>query len=77
MRLGIGSRWQSDVSKVGGARQDVDLLSHAFAAYRITDTATLRLNVNNLFDKKYIFGLAYGAIYVAPRNAALTLEFKL
>ena len=30
-------------------------------------------NVNNLFDKKYVGGLSAGAIYGAPRNAALTL----
>jgi len=43
----------------------------------VTKAATLRLNVNNLFDKKYIGGLAYGAIYGAPRNVAVTLDYKL
>ena len=37
--------------------------------YAVTDNATLRLNVNNLFDKKYVGGLSAGAIYGAPRNA--------
>ncbi|MFN3986389.1 MAG: TonB-dependent siderophore receptor [Rhodocyclaceae bacterium] len=77
LRLGIGGRWQSDVRKDGGAKQDAYLVAHAFAAYRLTDDATLRLNVNNLFDKKYVGGLAYGAIYGAPRNASITLEYRL
>ena len=40
-------------------------------------TVVIVLNVNNLFDKKYIGGLAYGAIYGAPRNVAVTLDYKL
>ena len=77
MRTGVSARWQSDVHKANGARQDSYFLAHAFASYELTDAATLRLNVNNLFDKKYVQGLSYGAIYGAPRNAALTLEYKL
>lgn len=77
LRLGLGGRWQSEVRKDGGARQGAYLLANAFAAYSLSDSATLRLNVNNLFDKKYVGGLSYGAIYGAPRNASLTLEYKL
>ncbi|MGM9481043.1 TonB-dependent siderophore receptor [Roseateles sp. NT4] len=77
LRLGLGGRWQSDVSKIGSARQGAYAVANAFAAYELNDKATLRLNINNLFDKKYIGGLAYGAIYGAPRNASLTLDYKL
>lgn len=77
LRLGVGGRWQADVYKIGSAKQDAYLLANAFAAYELTPAATVRLNVNNLFDKKYIGGLAYGAIYGAPRNFALTLDYKL
>jgi outer membrane receptor for ferric coprogen and ferric-rhodotorulic acid len=77
LRLGVGGRWQSDVSKIGSASQEAYLVANAFASYEVTKAATLRLNVNNLFDKKYIGGLAYGAIYGAPRNVALTLDYKL
>lgn len=77
LRLGAGGRWQSEVYKVGSARQDSYLVANAFAAYELNKATTLRLNVNNLFDKKYIGGLAYGAIYGAPRNASITLEYKL
>lgn len=77
LRIGGGGRWQSDVSRNGGPKQDAFLVANAFAAYELTPAATLRFNVNNLFDKKYITGLAYGSIYGAPRNAALSLEYKL
>lgn len=77
LRIGGGGRWQSDVSRNGGPKQDAFLVANAFAAYELTPAATLRFNVNNLFDKKYITGLAYGAIYGSPRTAAVSLEYKL
>ena len=77
LRVGSGLRWQSAVSKIAGASQDAYVLVDAFAAYELTDKATLRLNVKNLLDKKYIRSVTYGAIYGAPRTAALTLEYKL
>jgi len=77
LNLGVAGRWQSDISKKGGARQDSYALVNAFAAYDVTDRATVRLNVNNLFDKKIIRGLAYGALYNEPRNYAVTLDYKL
>lgn len=77
LRVGSGLRWQSAVSKLAGASQDAYVLVDAFAAYELTDKATLRLNVKNLLDKKYIRSVTYGAIYGAPRTAALTLEYKL
>ena len=77
LRLGVGGRWQSAVSKIGSASQSAYAVANAFASYELSPAATLRLNVNNLFDKKYIGGLAYGAIYGAPRNASVTLDYKL
>lgn len=77
LRVGSGLRWQSDISKVAGARQDAYTVVDAFAAYELTDKATLRLNIKNLADKKYIRSVTYGAIYGAPRSTALTLEYKL
>lgn len=77
LRLGLGGRWQSEVSKAGSATQGAYVVANAFAAYEINKAATLRLNVNNLFDKKYIGGITYGAIYGAPRNGSVSLEYKL
>jgi len=77
LRLGVAGRWQSDVSKAGGAYQDAYFVADAFVSYALTPHATLRLNVDNLFDRKYVQGLAYGAIYGAPRHGALTLSVAL
>jgi len=77
LRVGAGGRWQSEVSKIGSAKQEAFLVANAFAAYELTPAVTVRLNVNNLFDKKYVTGLAYGAIYGAPRTVAVSLDYKL
>lgn len=77
LEMGIGGRWQSETRKIGSARQDSYLLANGFAAYELNDRTTLRLNVDNLFDRKYVGGLAYGAIYGAPRNVSVTLGYKL
>ncbi len=77
LRAGIGARWQSEVSKIGGASQSAYLLADAFAAYELTDSATVRFNVRNIFDKKYLSTVAFGAIYGAPRTYAVSLEYKL
>ncbi|PXW98224.1 outer membrane receptor for ferric coprogen and ferric-rhodotorulic acid [Sphaerotilus hippei] len=77
LRVGSGLRWQSDTFKTGGARQDAYTLVDAFAAYELSSAATVRLNVNNLFDRKYLRTVQYGAIYGAPRTASVSLEYKL
>lgn len=75
LKAGIAARWQSDVTNSTGlVKQDSFILAHGYVAYDITDRSTVRLNVNNLFDKKYIGGLAYGAIYGAPRNATVSFN---
>ncbi len=75
LRLGVAARWQSEISN--GAKQDAYLKADAFAAYELNDKTTLRLNVNNLFDKKALGGLSGGAIYIPPRNYGVTLNYKL
>ena len=77
LKMGVAGRWQSKIHKEGGASQDAFFVANAFASYEINRQLTARLNVYNLFDKKYLGGLAYGAIYGAPRNASLTLNYKL
>lgn len=77
LRLGAGGRWQSEVSKTGSVTQGAYFVANVFAAYELSNAATLRLNINNLFDKKYIGGVTYGAIYGAPRSGSIALEYKL
>src|SRR5690606_13796134 len=68
LKFGAGLRWQSDVFKAGAVRQDSYLLVNAFATYELTTAATLRLNVDNLTDEKYLRTVQFGAIYGAPRQ---------
>jgi outer membrane receptor for ferric coprogen and ferric-rhodotorulic acid len=77
LRLGVGGRWQSDIAKLGGPEQDAYFVANLFASYALTESANLRLNINNVTDEKYIRGLAYGATYGAPLNASLSFEYKL
>lgn len=77
LKLGAGLRWQSDIFKAGGARQDAYLLVNSFAAYELTKRATARLNVDNVTDEKYLRTVQYGAIYGTPRQFSLAFEYKL
>lgn len=77
LKFGAGLRWQSDIFKAGGARQDAYLIVNSFAAYELTRDIIVRLNVDNLTDEKYLRTAQYGAIYGAPRQFSLTLEYKL
>ncbi|MCA0175398.1 MAG: TonB-dependent siderophore receptor [Proteobacteria bacterium] len=77
LRVGAAARWQSGTSKTGAISQSSYLLLNAFAAYRLSDAATVRLNLNNVLNKKYVGGLVYGAIYGAPRSATVSLEYTL
>lgn len=77
LSTGAMLRWQDDTSSTSGVRQPAYALANAYVRYELNARTSLRLNVNNLFDKKYIRGLAYGAIYGAPRNVGLSLNYKL
>ncbi|MBO9686770.1 TonB-dependent siderophore receptor [Roseateles chitosanitabidus] len=77
LRLGVGGRWQSETNATNGTHQGAFMTANAFASYELTRDATVRLNVNNIFDRKYIRGLAYGATYGAPRTFAVTLDYKI
>jgi outer membrane receptor for ferric coprogen and ferric-rhodotorulic acid len=77
LHLGLAARWQSETHKAGGPRQGAYAKVDAFAAYDLNDRATLRLNVFNLADEKAITGISYGALYIPPRHATLSLNYKL
>lgn len=86
LTVGGGIDWQSKffgniwspIEDVGYARftQGSYALVDAFAEYRITDRLSARVNVRNLFDKKYYTGLGLfeTGFYGEPRNAMLTVK---
>jgi len=75
LRVGVDGRWQSRVEN--GARQGAYTVVNAFAAWDVTPQATVRLNVDNVFDRKYITGVEYGGFYGAPLHGAVSLDYKL
>ena len=76
LKLGANVKRESDAYNDSGYKQDAYFVANAFASYDINDQANLRLNVNNLFNEKYVEGLTYGGIYGAPTNANLSFSYQ-
>ena len=82
LSLGIGGRWQSDISnyedyvKYARVRQDGYAILNAFVAWDITPDLTLRANVNNITDEKYIQSLYSVSYYGPPRQYAVSLDWR-
>jgi outer membrane receptor for ferric coprogen and ferric-rhodotorulic acid len=80
--FGIGGRWQSGISnyedyvKYARVRQSGYAVLNAFLAWDITPDLTLRANVSNLTDKKYIQSLYSVSYYGPPRQYALSLDWR-
>ncbi|RDY67368.1 TonB-dependent siderophore receptor [Lysobacter soli] len=80
LSYGLGGRWQSDISNVESngftVRQDSYAVLNGFVAWDFVPNATVRLNVNNLTDEKYINTLRYSGFYGAPANYMLSLNWR-
>jgi len=80
LSYGIGGRWQSEVwnteSSGFAVRQDSYAVLNGFMAWDFVENASVRLNVNNLFNEKYINTLRYSGYYGAPSNYSVTLNWR-
>ncbi|HEX7732853.1 MAG TPA: TonB-dependent siderophore receptor, partial [Rhodanobacter sp.] len=81
LSFGVGGRWQSATSNVDGytgytVRQGSYALVNAFAAWDVLPKLTLRANVNNIGDKKYITSLYNIGYYGAPTNYMVSLDWR-
>lgn len=80
LSLGIGGRWQSNIFNVETdgyrVRQGGYAVVNAFAAWDVLPNLTVRANVDNLTDEKYINTLRYSGYYGAPRNYTLSLDWR-
>ena len=78
--LGLGGRWQSVISNVEASgftvRQDSYAVLNAFVAWDFHPDATLRLNLENIGDEKYINTLRYSGYYGAPAHYTLSLDWR-
>lgn len=85
LKVGGSMVWQDDISREQGAtasgetivtRQDSYAVVNAMASYDIDEHFNVALNVNNLFDEKYLTSLYWEqSYYAAPRNATVTLSW--
>ncbi|MGJ7528054.1 TonB-dependent siderophore receptor [Variovorax sp. GB1P17] len=72
-----GDAWQIDRSVT--ARQRAYAVASLMARYDVNDQLSITLNVQNLFDRKYIASMSgwwYSGTYGAPRNAQLIARYK-
>ena len=81
LSFGLGGRWQSDIAKADGyvsqlVRQSSYAVLNAYAAWDFRPDASLRVNVGNLSDEKYINSLYQIGYYGAPRNYSLSLNWR-
>jgi len=88
LTVGGGVNWQSRIySTVNAWQLDRDLyweqkpyaVASLMARYEFSDQLSATLNINNLFDKKYIASVAdwfYSGNYGAPRSVALNLKYR-
>ncbi|MET0987066.1 MAG: TonB-dependent receptor [Steroidobacteraceae bacterium] len=79
--IGLNGRWQSDISKVDEytgvrIRQDSYATLNAFTKWGVTEHMSVRANVNNVTDKKYLTSLYQLGYYAAPRNYSVGFVYE-
>ena len=76
IEVGFGGRWQSEVSNVDyNVKQGAYFLGNVYASHAFTEDFTVRMNINNIFDKKYINSLHTVGYYGAGINAQLSASY--
>jgi outer membrane receptor for ferric coprogen and ferric-rhodotorulic acid len=81
LAFGVNGRWQSDTSKVDEytnirIRQGSYALLNAFARWDVTKQMSVRANLDNITDEKYITSLYQIGYYGAPRNYSVSLNYR-
>lgn len=76
VELGFGGRWQSEISNVDyNVEQGAYFLGNVYASQAFSENLTIRMNINNIFDKKYINSLHTIGYYGAGINAQLSAAY--
>lgn len=78
LTVGADIRWQSEIYASDDIRQPSYSLVDLIASYQINNDITMRLNVENLFDKTYYSYLnsSNTVRYGAPMNAKLSVNYS-
>lgn len=81
LSFGVNGRWQSDISKID-EYTNVRIRQNGYATlnlsgdWAVTPNAHVRANVFNVTDEKYIGSLYQVGFYGAPRNYALSVDYR-
>ena len=87
LTVGGGVNWNSGISYTGEiwqigkeatARQGAYAVVGLMARYQVNDQLALSLNVNNLFDRKYIAAMSgwwYSGMYGTPRGVQVSARY--
>lgn len=81
LTLGLSGKWQSGTSNLDGysggtVRQDAYATLNLFGRYQLSDNASLRANIYNVTDEKYIASLYQIGYYGAPRNYSVSIDYR-
>lgn len=81
VRLGVSGRWQGKTSnwddgQIALIHQRAYGTLNVFGEWSVNDTLSLRANVDNLTDEKYLTSLYYVGYYGAPRNYSLSMNWR-
>ena len=85
LQIGTSINWQDDISRLqanlGGkkiyTKQKAYAIANLMAKYKINKNLSLKLNINNITDEKYISSLeSTQGIYGSPRAGYLKLDYK-
>jgi len=81
LAFGINGRWQSEVSNEDSystymVRQDSYGWLNAFVSWEVVPNVTVRGNVNNITDEKYITSLYDISYYSAPRTYSMSVDYR-
>jgi outer membrane receptor for ferric coprogen and ferric-rhodotorulic acid len=81
LSFGVSGKWQSGISgeedyTFHPVYQDSYPLVNAFAAWAIEPNITVRANVANIGDEKYITSLYNVGYYGAPRNYSVSVDWR-
>lgn len=77
LTLGANVKWQGGMFSGSGSReyrQDGFAVADLMARYQVTEAVSATLNVNNLFDKRYLTNLNGNGYYGEPCNVLLSLR---
>lgn len=81
LRIGASGRWQGKTSNwddgsIALIRERAYATLNLFGEWHFNDELSLRANIDNVTDEKYLTSLYYVGYYGAPHNYSMTLNWR-